>query len=76
MTVTRATWIVLLASFASLNAWALVSAGWDGVVAYFTTMRAIDVVAAVDLVLALLVGIVFVVRNARARHWTPGRSCS
>jgi hypothetical protein len=67
MTVMRATWIVLLVSFASLNLWALASAGWDGLVAYFATMGPIDLVAAVDLIIALLIGLVLVVRNARER---------
>ena len=63
----RALWLTLLVAFAALNAWALLTAGWDGVVSYFTTMGPIDLVAAVDLVLALLIGIVLVTRNARER---------
>lgn len=63
----RAIWFALLVGFAGLNVWALASAGWDGVVTYFTTMGPIDLVAAVDLILALLIGIVFVARNARER---------
>jgi hypothetical protein len=60
-------WLILLVAFAILNAWALLSAGWDGVVTYFTTMGPIELVAAVDLILALLIGIVLVARNARER---------
>ena len=48
----RGIWVALLVAFAALNAWALASAGWDGLVTYFTTMGPIDVVAAVDLILA------------------------
>ena len=68
----RATWLTLLIAFAALNAWALASAGWDGLVTYFTTMGPIDLVAAVDLILALLVGIVLVVRNAHQRSISSG----
>jgi hypothetical protein len=63
----RVLWFLLLVGFAALNVWALATVGWDGVVSYFTTMGPIEVVAAVDLVIALLVGIVLVVRNARER---------
>lgn len=63
----RVIWFTLLVAFAALNTWALVSAGWDGLVSYFTTMGPIDVVAAVDLILALIIGIVLVARNARER---------
>jgi hypothetical protein len=63
----RAIWLTLLVGFAALNVWALASAGWGGVVAYFTTMGPIDLVAAVDLVIALLIGIVLIARNARER---------
>lgn len=64
---TRSPWLALLAGFAALNAWALAAVGWDGVVRYFTTMEPISVVAAVDLVLALLIGIVLISENARQR---------
>jgi hypothetical protein len=63
----RLVWAGLLIGFAGLNAWALVSVGFDGVVTYFTTMGPIGLLASVDLVLALLIGIVLVVRNARER---------
>lgn len=63
----RALWLVLLVGFAALNVWALATVGWDGVVRYFSTMGPIELVAAVDLVIALLVGIVLVLRNARER---------
>ena len=67
----RALWLVLLLGFAALNVWALATVGWDGVVRYFTTMGPIELVAAVDLVIALLIGIVLVVRNARERSIPP-----
>lgn len=44
----RAIWLTLLVAFAALNAWALASAGWEGVVTYFTPMGPIDLVAAVS----------------------------
>jgi hypothetical protein len=68
---TRAIWLTLLIAFAALNVWALASAGWDGLVSYFTTMGPIDLVAAVDLILALLIGIVLVARNATDRSINP-----
>lgn len=67
MTGMRMGWLTLFLAFAALNVWALASAGWDGLVTYFTTMGPIDLVAAVDLVLALLIGLVLVVRNAQER---------
>ena len=67
----RAFWLTLALAFAALNVWALASAGWDGLLSYFTTMGAIDVVAAVDLILALFVGIILIVRNARERSIRP-----
>ena len=67
MTWMRLSWLTLFVAFAALNVLALASAGWDGVVMYFTTMGPIDLVAAVDLVLALLIGMVLVARNARER---------
>ena len=68
----RAMWLTLLVMFAALNAWAVSSAGWEGVVRYFTAMGPIELVAAVDLVLALLIGIVLTVRNARERSISSG----
>ena len=68
----RAIWIVLFVAFAALNVWALATVGSEGVLAYFTTMGPIELVAAIDLVLALLIGIVFTVRNARERSIAPG----
>ena len=76
MTGMRLTWLTLFVAFAALNVWALASAGWDGVVRYFTTMGPIDLVAAVDLVLALLMGLVLTARNARSERSAPARSCS
>jgi hypothetical protein len=67
VTAIRVLWLVLLVGFAVLNMWALATVGWDGVVRYFTTMGPIELVAAVDLVIALLIGIVLVVRNGRER---------
>ena len=63
----RGIWLTMLVAFAALNVWALAVAGWDGLVAYFTTMGPIDLVAAADLILALVIGIVLVVRNAQER---------
>jgi hypothetical protein len=68
----RAIWMALFVAFAALNVWALATVGWKGVVAYFTTMGPIELVAAIDLVLALLIGIVFTIRNARERSISPG----
>ena len=67
MTGIRAIGLALLVAFAGLNVWALASAGWDGVLTYFSTMGPIELLAAVDLILALFIGIVFAVRNARER---------
>ncbi len=69
---TRAVWLTLLVAFAALNIWALASAGWEGLVSYFTTMGPIELVAAVDLILALLIGIVLISRNARERSLNAG----
>ena len=63
----RSVWAVLMIAFAVLNVWAVGVAGLDGIVAYLTTLGPIGIVATVDLVLALLVGITFVSRDARAR---------
>ena len=63
----RAIWGSLFAAFATLNIWALASSGFEGVAGYFRTMGPIDLVAAVDLVLALIIGIVLVARNAAER---------
>jgi hypothetical protein len=75
-TAVRAVWLTLLLAFAALNIWALAAAGWDGLVGYFTTMGPIELLAAVDLILALLIGIVLVARgtpesepSTRARSW-------
>jgi hypothetical protein len=72
MTGMRLGWLTLFVAFAALNVWALATVGWDGVVAYFTTMGPIELVAAVDLVLALLIGVVLVVRNAHERSLRSG----
>jgi len=64
---TRLVWAGLLVGFAGLNVWALATAGFEGVITYFTNVGPVSLVASVDLVLALLVGIVLVVRNARER---------
>ena len=65
--VMRPLWGSLFAAFAALNVWALASSGFEGVASYFRTMGPIDLVAAVDLVLALIIGMVLVVRNAAER---------
>jgi hypothetical protein len=63
----RGAWTALMVAFAALNIWGLAVAGLDGVVAYLTTLGPIGIVATVDLVLALLVGLTFVGRHARSR---------
>jgi hypothetical protein len=64
----RVVWITLAVAFAALNVWAVASAGLEGIVAYLSDLGPIGVVATVDLVLALIVGLTFVVRDARARR--------
>jgi len=60
-------WAALALAFAAINAWALQTSGVDGVVAYLTSLGPIGVLATVDLLLALLVGLAFVLRDARER---------
>ena len=70
----RSAWATLMVAFAALNIWAVAVAGLDGIIAYLTSLGPIGIVATVDLVLALVVGITFVIRHARiqaidARPW-------
>jgi hypothetical protein len=63
----RSAWIILLIGFAALNLGALALAGLDGIASYLAGLGPIGVLATVDLMLALLVALVFVVRDASAR---------
>ena len=56
---------MLLIGFAALNIWALAVDGLDGITTYLTNLGPIGIVATVDLLLALLVGITFMTRHAR-----------
>jgi hypothetical protein len=64
----RIFWMTLAVAFAALNVWALASAGLPGIVAYLAGLGPIGIVATVDLILALFVGLRFLMGDARARR--------
>jgi hypothetical protein len=64
----RTIWAILLVAFAALNLYALAIAGITQLVAYPTTLPAWGVVATVDLLLALGVGLYWTVLDARRRR--------
>lgn len=64
----RAMWGVSLVAFAALNVWAFAMEGLDGLVDHLTTLGPFGILSAVDLVLALVIGMVFVARDARRRR--------
>ncbi|HLA15547.1 MAG TPA: hypothetical protein VJZ72_01490 [Candidatus Limnocylindrales bacterium] len=72
-TLSRMVWLDLLIAFAALNGWAFASDGLVGFAGFLTGLGPFGVVAIVDLLLALAIGMVFVVRDARARghDWRP-----
>lgn len=63
----RAAWSLVAIEFAALTAWALVSAGLEGLGAFFTTLGPIGILVIVDLLLALLVGVILIERDAKRR---------
>ena len=63
----RTIWAILLIAFAALNLYALASAGAGALIVYPTTLPTWGVVATVDLVLALCVGMYWMVLDARRR---------
>lgn len=64
----RLAWTGLAIAFAGLNVWALATAGVEGIATYLTTLGPIGLLATADLLLALLVGVILVVRDARRRR--------
>lgn len=67
MSVSKVVWAAGFIGFAALNVWAIAVGGLSGFVDYLTTLGPFGVLATVDLLIALLIGMVFVVRNAGAR---------
>jgi hypothetical protein len=63
----RTIWAILLIAFVALNLYALISAGVGALISYPTALPAWGVVATVDLVLALCVGIYWTALDARSR---------
>jgi hypothetical protein len=62
----RLIWTTLAIGFAALNVWALAVDGIDGIVDYLAALTPIGMVASVDLLLALVVGLVLLWRHAAA----------
>jgi hypothetical protein len=60
-------WWILFASFGALNAYAAYAAGLRGIGAYLRGLGPWGIVATADLLTALLVGIVWQWRDARAK---------
>lgn len=63
----RPVWAILAISFAALNVWVILVAGVDGIGAYLMALGPVGLLASADLVLALLVGLAFIARDARER---------
>lgn len=63
----RLAWSALLVAFAALNVWALTTDGLAGFLTYLGGLGPIGILATADLLLALLVGGYFIVRDARSR---------
>lgn len=63
----KAIWIALLAGFAGLTVYAVAIGGWTGLLAYLGTLGPWGALATVDLLIALFIAIVFMVRDAAAR---------
>ena len=64
----RTIWAILLVAFAAINLYALASAGLAELGAYPTTLTAWGVVATIDLLLALCIGLYWTVLDARRRR--------
>jgi hypothetical protein len=64
----RILWTALAIVFAALNVWAIASAGVAGIADYLTNLGPIGILATVDLLLALLVGLTLILRDARVRQ--------
>lgn len=65
--VQRIAWVAGFIGFAALNVWAFAVGGLDGFVDFLTSLGPFELLSIVDLLLALLIGMVFVHRNARGR---------
>lgn len=63
----KAIWIALLAGFAALTVYAVAIGGWNGLMAYLGMLGPWGALATVDLLIALFIAIVFMVRDAAAR---------
>ncbi len=63
----KAIWIALLAGFAALTVYAIAVGGWSGLMAYLGSLGPWGALATVDLLIALFIAIVFIVRDAAAR---------
>lgn len=67
----RPLWTALAIAFGVLNVWAIATAGLEGIATYLASLGPIGVLATVDLLLALGVGLAFVLRDARGRGSDP-----
>ena len=67
----RILWTAALVGFAALNVYALAAGGLPGLAAYLGRLGPWGLVATVDLLLALCIGITWMRRDARSRGVSP-----
>ena len=68
---TKLLWPVLFIEFAAINVYALVAAGIGGIAEFLSDLGPWGIVATADLLIALLLGTVWMWRDARATGVAP-----
>lgn len=64
-------WTVLLVAFVGVNLYALTAGGGAGLIAYLRSLGPWGALATADLLIALLIGISWTAKDARARGINP-----
>jgi hypothetical protein len=67
----KAIWIALLAGFSAVNVYALEMGSWTGSMDYLGSLGLWGTLAIVDLLIALFIAVVFIVRDAAAKKINP-----
>jgi hypothetical protein len=68
---TKVLWIVLFVGFATINLYALIAGGFAALGEYLRNLGAWGLLATADLLMALLLAVVWMWRDARAKRVAP-----
>jgi hypothetical protein len=67
----RLKWTVMLLGFVGLNIWTIVTGGWSGLHSYLGNLGPYGILATVDLLIALFIGVWWMWGDARRRDVSP-----